>query len=87
MREFRIFAACAALSLAGCEVSQTDPNATFSAVRAYPMSGGQVMITCVDSNQYCAEQASRSCPGGFDVSSTSVNPADYGRMTMIIRCT
>lgn len=70
----------------GC-VSTDDPDATLSAVRAYEMAGGQVMVTCVDSPRYCAEQATRSCPTGFDVISNTTNPADYGRMTMIIRCT
>lgn len=71
--------------LAGC-VSTNDPNATFSAVRAYPMGSDQVMITCVDSPKYCAEQAARSCPTGLDVVSNTANPADHGRMTMIVRC-
>ena len=44
------------------------------------------MITCVDSPGYCAQQASRYCPQGFQVSSNTSNPADHGRMTMIIKC-
>lgn len=83
MLRFLGIAACA--SLAAC-VSASDPNAFLSAVRAHDMGNGQFMITCVDSPRYCAEQAPRSCPGGFDVVSNSSNPADYGRMTMIIRC-
>ena len=44
------------------------------------------MVACVDSPAYCAEESARKCPSGFDVTSNTVNPADYGRMTMIIRC-
>jgi hypothetical protein len=73
------------LGIAAC-VSTDDPNATFSAVRLYPMGSGQYMITCVDSPGYCARQATRSCPSGFDVVSNTTNPADYGRMTMIVKC-
>lgn len=71
--------------LTGC-VSTSDPNALLSTVRVSPMGPKQWMITCVDSPQYCAEQANRICPQGFDVTSNTVNPADYGRMTMIIKC-
>jgi hypothetical protein len=71
-------------TLAGC--ASTDPNATFSAVRVYPMGPDQFMITCVDSPGYCANQAARSCPAGFDVTSNVTNPADYGRMTMTVKC-
>jgi len=39
--------------LGGC-VSTSDPNATLSAVRVYPMGPSQYMITCVDSPGYCA---------------------------------
>ena len=71
--------------LTGC-ISTNDPNATLSAVRVYDMGPNQFMVTCVDSAGYCAEQARLSCPSGFDVVSNEVNAADYGRMTMIVRC-
>jgi hypothetical protein len=74
----------AALMLGGCV--SADPDAMFSTVRAHPMGPDQFMITCVDSPRYCAEQAPKSCPSGFDVVSNSSNPADHGRMTMIIKC-
>lgn len=74
-----------ALLVAGC-VSTDDPNAALSAVRVHPMGGQTLMITCVDSPKYCAEQAVRSCPDGLDVVSNTTNPADYGRMTMIVNC-
>lgn len=50
------------------------------------MGPGQYMITCVDSPMYCARLANKTCPNGFDVKSNVTNPADYGRMTMIIKC-
>lgn len=70
---------------AGC-ISSTDPNAPLSRVRVSPMGPGQYMVSCVDSPQHCATQAVRLCPQGFDVTSNTANPADYGRMTMIIKC-
>jgi hypothetical protein len=74
----------AASALFGCAMN--DPNAMFSAVRAYPMGTGQYMITCVDSPSFCASEAVNRCPSGFNVTSNTTNPADHGRMTMIIRC-
>lgn len=79
-------ASSASLLLGAC-VSTDDPNAPLSAVRVYEMGPEQYMITCVDSPRYCAEQAQRACPTGFDVDSNSANPRDFGRMTLIIRCT
>jgi hypothetical protein len=73
------------LALGSC-VSTTDPHATFSKVRVEPMGPGQFMITCVDSPSYCAQQANRQCPAAYDVVSNTSNPADFGRMTMIVRC-
>lgn len=73
------------VTLGGCAMN--DPNAYFSAVRVEPMGKNGYMISCVDSPSYCAEQANNVCPGGFDVQSNVTNPADYGRMTMIIKCT
>lgn len=63
-----------------------DPTVAFSPVRVAPMGPGQYMISCVDSPGYCAVQANRVCPAAYDVVSNVVNPADYGRMTMIVRC-
>ena len=50
------------------------------------MGPGQYMITCVDSPMYCAQLSNKTCPNGFDVKSNVTNPADFGRMTMIIKC-
>jgi len=44
------------------------------------------MVSCVDSPQICAQEATRLCPAAFDVVSNVTNPADFGRMTMIIKC-
>lgn len=74
-----------AASLAGC-VSTTDSKAYFSAVRSTPMGPYQYMVSCVDSPRYCANESNKLCPQGFDVVSNVTNPADYGRMTMIIKC-
>jgi hypothetical protein len=74
-----------ALTLAGC-ISETDPNAFFSTVRVAPMGPGQFMVTCVDSPLYCARMSNKTCPAGYDVVSNTSNSADYGRMTMIIKC-
>jgi hypothetical protein len=72
------------VSLSAC-VSSTDPTATFSRVRSSPMGPSQFMVSCVDSPQYCAGEANRLCPIGFDVVSNVANPGDFGRMTMIIK--
>jgi hypothetical protein len=75
------------LLLGACSlVSSEDPDAHFSRVRVEPMGPDQFMVSCVDSPRYCAEQANRSCPGAYDVVSNTTNPADYGRMTLIIKC-
>ena len=71
-----------AASLAGC----ADSDAFFSPVRNYPMGHKQYMVTCVDSPGYCAREANKLCPQGFDVTSNVTNEADYGRMTMTINC-
>jgi hypothetical protein len=73
------------LMLEGC-VSNSDPNAMFSSVRVSSMGPGQYMVSCVDSPSYCAREANTLCPTGMDVVSNSSNSADYGRMTMIIKC-
>lgn len=83
----RIMLVAAALILTGCEVSTDDPTAQFSAVRVQELGPDQFLISCVDSPKYCAQQAVKQCPGKFDVVSNVVNPADFGRMTMVIRCT
>lgn len=74
------------VALAGC-VSTTDSSAFLSTVRSSPMGPNQYMVSCVDSPSYCANESNKLCPKGFDVTSNVVNPADYGRMTMIIKCT
>lgn len=71
--------------LVGC-VSTTDSKAYFSTVRSTPMGPGQYMVSCVDSPMYCANESNKLCPNGFDVKSNVTNSADYGRMTMIIKC-
>lgn len=81
-----ILALLALCPIAGCAVSSTDPYATFSRVRVAPLGPGQYMVSCVDSPQYCAAEANRVCPGGLAVVSNTVNPADFGRMTMIVKC-
>lgn len=72
--------------LGGC-VSTTDPNAFLSTIRSEPMGPGQFMVSCVDSPKYCARESNRLCPSGFDVVSNVANAGDFGRMTMIIKCT
>jgi hypothetical protein len=75
------------LLIAGCDNQWgNDPQAPFSPVRVMPLGPGQYMVTCVDSPLYCGSQANRSCPAGFDVTSNTTNAADFGRMTMIVRC-
>lgn len=71
--------------LAGC-VSTSDSDALFSTVRSTAMGPDQYMVSCVDSPGYCAAESNKLCPLGFDVTSNVVNPADYGRMTMVIKC-
>lgn len=82
----RFLTLIAATYLTGCAVTMADPNATFSAVRVYPMGPSQYMITCVDSPSYCTTQAVKQCAQGFDVVNTSTNSGDYNRMTMIVKC-
>ena len=77
MAYFKIFTA-AAFALSGCVMP--------SAVRVQPLGPKQFMVSCVDSPSFCAKAAVESCPEKFDVISNTVNEADYGRMTMIIRC-
>lgn len=85
VRLVSLLAGAYCFALLGC-VSTSDPNAPLSTVRAYDLGAGQHMITCVDSPRYCAEQVRRTCPAGSEVVSNTTNPADHGRMTMIIRC-
>lgn len=75
----------ATLLLAAC-VSTTDPNATFSTIRSYPMGPGQFMVTCLESPSYCAHQANADCPSGFDVVSNTTESGDMPRMTMVVKC-
>lgn len=77
MDYFKVFTAVA-FALSGCVMP--------SAVRVEPLGPKQFMISCVDSPKFCAEEAVKACPDKFDVISNTVNEADYGRMTMIIRC-
>jgi hypothetical protein len=75
------------LALAACvNISTTDSKAPLSAVRSSAMGPGQYMVSCVDSPTYCANEANKLCPRGFDVASNVTNAADYGRMTMTIKC-
>jgi hypothetical protein len=82
----KLLVGAALLALAGCVVSNNDPNARFSRVRVSPLGQRQYMVSCVDSPQYCAQEANQLCPAGLDVVSNTTNPADYGRMTMIVKC-
>lgn len=79
------FCLIVAFLLAAC-VSTTDSKAFLSTVRSTPMGPSQYMVSCVDSPVYCANESNKLCPQGFDVVSNVTNPADYGRMTMIIKC-
>ena len=79
-----VLSAIAALR-AGC-VSTTDPDAQFSAVRRTDMGGGQFMVSCVDSPNYCGNLARQTCPAGFDTSNITGQAIGNQRMTMVIRC-
>jgi hypothetical protein len=81
---FAMAIAIATLALSSCV--SNDPNALLSTVRVSPMGPGQYMVSCVDSPSYCAQEANKLCPSGMDVVSNTTNPADYGRMTMVIKC-
>lgn len=80
----RTFTVWLVILLAGCV--STDNKAVFSRVRSNPMGPSQFMVSCVDSPKYCALESNKLCPQGFDVTSNVVNPAEYGRMTMIVKC-
>lgn len=73
------------LAVAGCAIPN-DPNAPLSTVRVAAMGPGQYAVSCVDGVGNCVRQTNKLCPSGYDVTSNVTNPADYGRMTMIIRC-
>jgi hypothetical protein len=75
-----------AVALLSACISTNDSSAFLSTVRSTPMGPSQFMVACVDSPMYCAAEANKLCPQGFDVKSNVTNPADYGRMTMIIKC-
>jgi hypothetical protein len=75
MGRFLTAAALSALSACG-----------FSAVHSAPMGQAQYMVACVDSPFNCAREANRLCPSGYNVTSNTTNQADFGRMTMIIKC-
>jgi hypothetical protein len=85
MAMWRIVAAAGLVALCGCSVPN-DPNAAFSTVRVAPMGPGQYAVSCVDGVNNCVRQTNKLCPSGYDVTSNVVNPRDFGRMTMIIRC-
>ncbi len=72
------------LFLAGC--IPDDPDATFSTTRVYETGPGQFMVTCVDGSKNCAAQIPKICPKGSDVTGMTSNPADYGRVTMMVNC-
>lgn len=73
-----------ALFVAGCVPA--DPDAALSTVRVYPVGPDQFMITCVDGSKNCAAQLPKVCPKGSEVTSMTANPADYGRVTMMVNC-
>lgn len=79
---WKILVLVVALTLTACN----DPDALFSNVRVASMGPGQYAVSCVDGAGNCARQANRACPRGYDVTSNTINPLDYGRMTMIVRC-
>jgi hypothetical protein len=70
--------------LAGCVPA--DPTAGFSSARIYPVGPDQFMVTCVDGSRNCAAQLPKICPKGSDVTSMTANPADFGRITMMVNC-
>lgn len=86
MNRYTVAAVVIGTALTGACVSSTDSTAILSTVRSYPMGPAQYMVTCVDSPMYCANESNKLCPRGFDVISNATNPADYGRMTMVIKC-
>ena len=86
MMKRRLMAAAIFLTLLPNCVSTTDSSALFSTIRSEPMGHSQWMVSCVDSPKYCARESNKLCPDGFDVISNVTNEADYGRMTMIIKC-
>lgn len=87
--DWRFACVIGAAMLSGCRVpliSTNDSGAHLSAIRSRAMGPNQYMVACVDSPMYCANESNKLCPNGFDVVSNVTNPADYGRMTMIIKC-
>jgi hypothetical protein len=73
--------------LAGCAAtSWTDPDLALSRVKVAQIGPDEYRVSCVDSPKFCDDPAKRSCPNGFDVLQRSVEPADYGRTTLIIKC-
>jgi len=67
-------------------VSTTDPHSELSAVRYHPIGPDKYMISCVDSQSYCTDLATRLCGVKYNVISSWVNNNDYGRTTMVVKC-
>ncbi|MEM7076653.1 MAG: hypothetical protein AAGA28_10745 [Pseudomonadota bacterium] len=82
---FAVCLAAALLALSGC-VSTNDPLAPYSHVRTFHLIGTQNMVICGDGDQFCDEQAARTCPGGYDVLSKDKNDPETWRTSMVIRC-
>jgi hypothetical protein len=73
--------------LGGCAAtSWTDPDLALSRVKVTQIAPDEYRVSCVDSPKFCDDPAKRSCPDGFDVLQSSVEPADYGRTTLLIKC-
>ena len=55
-------------------------------VRSSAMGRNKWMVSCLESPNYCTREATTLCGGAFMVLSNVTDPADYGRMTMVVRC-
>lgn len=75
---------CIAAISSGCITN--DSSGTFARARSRQTSPTGFIITCVDGQRFCLDEAERVCPGGYDIASNTTNPQDYGRITMIIKC-
>jgi hypothetical protein len=72
--------------LAGCASSWTDPSALTRTSVERLGSSNEYRVSCTDTPRFCDEPAKQSCPSGYDVIDSTVNPSDYGRTTLLIRC-
>ena len=73
------------VALSGC-VSRDDPMATHSLVREVDLIGTQKLIICTKDLSVCEEQATRTCPSGYDVLRTNIDDPEPWRKSLGIRC-